>query len=239
MFKVCSKCKLEKSLSEFTKSKHRRDGLNIKCKVCTRYENKQFRLNNPEISKLSSKKWYENNKDSRRITLKTYRDLNKDKLREYFKKWRESNRDKCAQYTRKFYWANREIIAKRSKTVRELNIEMFLERERQSYKKHSESRKLKTKKWRERNPHMVTYHAAKRRSDIENRTPKWLTEIDFETMANIYAEAKRITEETGEQHHVDHVIPLRGKKVSGLNVPQNLQILSATDNLKKTNKYET
>lgn len=239
MLKVCSKCKLEKRITEFTKSKHRRDGLNIKCKDCTRFENKQFRLNNPEISKLSSKKWYENNKEIRLATIKKYRDLNKERFREYFKKWRENNRIKCAQYTRKFYWSNREIIAKRSKTIRELNIELFLERERNSYKKHSDARKLKSKRWRENNPHKVTYHAAKRRSDIENRTPKWLTEIDFETMVNIYAEAKRITEETGEQHHVDHIIPLRGKKVSGLNVPQNLQILSATDNLKKTNKYET
>lgn len=239
MLKVCSKCKLEKPHVEFTKSKHRRDGLNIKCKSCTRFENKQFRLNNPETSKLSSKKWYENNKEIRLTAIKKYRDSNKERYREYFKKWREKNKVKCAQYTRKFYWANREVIAKRSKTVRELNIDLFLERERNSYKKHSEARKAKAKRWRESNPHKVTYHAAKRRADVENRTPFWLTEIDFKLMSDIYAEAKRISFKTGEIYHVDHIIPLRGKKVSGLNVPSNLQILSASENLKKTNKYET
>lgn len=239
MLKVCSKCKLEKSIAEFTKSKHRRDGLNIKCKECTRLENKLFRVHNPEKSKLSSKKWYENNKDTRLVTIKNYRDSNKEKLREYFKKWRESNKEKYCLYSRKYYYKNKELVAKRSKSIRELNIDKFLKREREHYKRNADARKAKSKKWRENNPHMVTYHTAKRRSDIQNRTPFWLTESDFEIMSNIYAEAKKITEKTGVMHHVDHVIPLRGKNVSGLNVPSNLQILPAIENLKKTNAYET
>jgi hypothetical protein len=49
---------------------------------------------------------------------------------------------------------------------------------------------------------------------------------------------KMIYEDCPEGYHVDHIIPVQGKNVSGLHVHTNLQYLLAADNIKKGNKYE-
>lgn len=61
---------------------------------------------------------------------------------------------------------------------------------------------------------------------------------DMDAIKKVYAEARRISLETGIKHHVDHVLPVNGDLVSGLHVETNLQILTALDNIKKGNRFE-
>lgn len=69
-------------------------------------------------------------------------------------------------------------------------------------------------------------------------TPNWLTPAQIDEMRAIYAEAQRLTDETGVPHHVDHIIPLTHPDVRGLHVPWNLQILTAEDNCRKNNAFD-
>lgn len=53
-----------------------------------------------------------------------------------------------------------------------------------------------------------------------------------------YDTAKELSWLSNEKLEVDHIIPLKGKNVSGLHAPWNLQILSKNLNAKKSNRVE-
>lgn len=69
---------------------------------------------------------------------------------------------------------------------------------------------------------------AKRRALKLRATPAWANE---EKIKKIYAECPK-------GHHVDHIVPLQGRKVCGLHVEDNLQYLPAAENIRKSNKHE-
>lgn len=77
-----------------------------------------------------------------------------------------------------------------------------------------------------------------RRLSKIQRTPKWLTAIDYERIENEYKVAALLTKVTGNLWHVDHIIPLQGKIVSGLHVPSNLRAIPAKENMAKHNNFE-
>lgn len=85
----------------------------------------------------------------------------------------------------------------------------------------------------------ASYYAAlnaKRRAAQLQRTPAWLTKHDYKVMEAKYAMSLWLSEVVGQQYHVDHIIPLQGKNVSGLHVPDNLRIIPAKENMKKGNR---
>ena len=64
--------------------------------------------------------------------------------------------------------------------------------------------------------------------------PSWANK---ETIDEIYKTAKKLTEETGIPHEVDHIVPVKHPLVCGLHVENNLQIITQRENQMKSNKF--
>jgi hypothetical protein len=77
-------------------------------------------------------------------------------------------------------------------------------------------------------------YVAKRAYQKKQRIPAW---ANLDAIAAFYVSAATLTESTGILHHVDHIVPLLGKKVSGLHVETNLRVIPALANLCKGNRY--
>lgn len=106
------------------------------------------------------------------------------------------------------------------------------------YEKNKEKADATARKYAQENPEWKAAQCAKRRSRKLRACPSWLTSEQLTEIEAFYREAKKLFKETNIPHHVDHIIPLQGKCVSGLHVPWNLQILTASENSRKNNRYE-
>ena len=88
--------------------------------------------------------------------------------------------------------------------------------------------KEESKKYYETHKEEAFARSALRRALKLQRTPEW---VNLE-------EIKKIYKKCPIGYHVDHIIPLEGELVSGLHIAENLQYLTAHDNLAKSNKFE-
>lgn len=90
-------------------------------------------------------------------------------------------------------------------------------------------------RYRRANQVIGRVHVVKRRAAQMDRTPSW---ADHEMIKFFYATREYMTKETGQEWHVDHIVPLRGKNVCGLHNQFNLQVVPAQFNMKKGNRFE-
>lgn len=137
-----------------------------------------------------------------------------------------------------WYQRNKELTKARARKWAEENPERRHEIHRKNRDKDLENHNLRNKQWRSKNPHKMVAYQGKRRAAKLLRTPNWLTEDDLFIIEEAYHLAKLRTELLGIPYHVDHILPLQGRKVSGLHVPANLQVIPAKENLKKSNRHE-
>lgn len=105
------------------------------------------------------------------------------------------------------------------------------------YASHTGKAKELRAKFHVANPGYATAAFRRRELAKEQRTPKWVDSEHAWLMQEAYALSVLRTQLTGMPWHVDHKIPLRGNKVSGLHVIDNLQVIHAKVNLSKGRQY--
>lgn len=154
---------------------------------------------------------------------KRWKLANQEKLKEQRLAYEAENKEKISEKKREYYAKNRERILDRNKAY--------------NAKNRAEVSKVEAI-WRGNNKGKVAAYIRKYQASKIQRTPKWLTEVDFERISNEYRLAEILRKVTNQSWHVDHIIPLQGKRVSGLHVPANLRVVIASENIRKGNRFE-
>ena len=137
--------------------------------------------------------------------------------------WRSANSEKVKAYSRSHFDRNRD--------VKIANLKAWT-------KANPERHKAAQLAWQAANPER--WKMCQTTANIRGRTmrfqsvPVW---ADWKEIWKFYYLAKAMTKKTGIPHQVDHIVPLKGKNVSGLHVHWNLRVITATENRIKRNKF--
>lgn len=137
----------------------------------------------------------------------------------------------CTKHYRKnYYLTHKEKHNNQMAEWRRVNKERSTAMVKRAFLKKREEYLAKRKLWAQANKGRVNAKTARRRAKRLKAQPAWLTPLHIDQMTAIYLEAKKI-----HLAEVDHIIPLQGKNVSGLNVPWNLRITHRSENRQKSN----
>ena len=134
---------------------------------------------------------------------------NKERFPEYDAKWRAKDPEKA-----------RALAAARTNAYTARNREAINAKKRAYSKANLEKRCAAN---------------ARRYAQKIGATPAWANQFFIE---EAYALAKMRTAMFGFEWQVDHIVPLKNKRVCGLHVENNLQVIPAVENQRKHNKFE-
>jgi hypothetical protein len=201
--------------------------------------------------------WRAANKDKVKANNAAYHAENRERENARSKEWKEANREGMNARRRAKYAANikeeRAYYSSRKRARYVKDPQKFRDLSRRDREKPGAKARANalSKKWSELNPQrrkatarrwyqrhleharlqLVIHQATRRR--------RYVAWANVDAVAALYAEAAVLTRTTGRNHVVDHIIPLKGRLVSGLHVESNLRIIERSENARKSNKFES
>ena len=144
---------------------------------------------------------------------------------------------KRTQEKAEYFIKNKDYIDARIKVYTIANIEKVKQYSKQYREINKQKLKTYNSEWAKSNAGMATARARKHQLAKLQRTPKWVDSGIEWVIKEVYDLAALRTKVHGFSWHVDHIVPLQGKLVSGLHIPENLQVISAVENMRKRNTF--
>ncbi len=166
-------------------------------------------------------------RNCRNISAKNSYQKNKPKILEYQKKYGIENKEKLKYKSAEYYKLHRDEIIKKESTKYWNDKDKKREYDRKHREEAREKYRAASRRWAKNHPERKNADTMARRAAIAQRLPSW---ADLNSIRIFY-------ENCPKGYEVDHIIPLRGKFVSGLHVLENLQYLSRIENRIKSNHF--
>ncbi|MEO8313360.1 MAG: hypothetical protein ABI645_01070 [Pseudomonadota bacterium] len=174
-----------------------------------------------------------------------------ERHKDYAKAWALSNAERVKALRKANYARDRQTNIEKARAWKKRNPAMVLVSQRSRASINREKNRAARKKWEERNPTAAaeSFKRYRERNRVkirarlavskqgrEKRRVLWANQ---DAILAIYRQAEFMTRTTGRVHVVDHVIPLQGRKVSGLHVETNLRVVEHHENARKHNAWES
>lgn len=166
-----------------------------------------------------AKTWAKEQKERHRENGRRWAAANPEKKKAYVLAARDRDPERFKEYVRRYDRNNREL--RREKRKAHYNKNRDIERE-----KHRE--------WRLKNPHRNAFKAMMYEARKRKAMPAW---ADKHKILEIYACCAEMNRQSGfVKYHVDHIYPLCSDVMCGLHVHENLRIILAVENQRKSNR---
>ena len=231
MEKKCSKCGEVKSLDEFYNHKIGKNGKRHECKICTINLNKEYYKKNKEKFSQHAKEYYKKNKEKILLQSKEYNKKNKEYNKEYYKEYYKNNKEK---------------EKKRRVLYRKKNKDKIL-----LYRKKNKRKKLKYLKERKKIDPIFKlrgcissniYGALKAQGYTKNTKTFNILKCEYNFFMDwLNGKASNAYTYGIGDLQLDHVIPISLAETEDeailLSHYSNYQLLSADENLAKSNRY--
>lgn len=160
------------------------------------------------------------------------------------KAWHAANKAKANEASKRRYRDNREAALAKQKEYYANNSEACKayannwrtdnkDKVKAEYLRNADAYRLRAITWKRNNPDKQRANEALRRSRVRHYLP-W---ADKNAIAEVYRDAREMRA-LGIDCEVDHIIPLRGKTVSGLHVHNNLRVVLREDNRRKWANFD-